>query len=448
MKDNEDVIIKRENDKRKNGFSPGVIGFCVIVLILVMALGAVISALSGEKLTDIGKDHSGIVVYDSLPDSIRNIDGFSSGVVMLTDTAVDYLDSDGRRIASNSHLYSQPVMLNNGSTVFVYDKGGSAYRIEKKTSVYNNYDVNGTILTATLGKKGNYAYVLNENSGYQSRLVVYSSRGNKLFEWGSKSDYCVSLALSDNGNSVAIALVGVENGVYLSKVHFFNFNSDEAKYTAVFEDCTVFDIEYLNNKEIIVWTDTGIIKIDKNGNTSMISEYQSSELRYSSAAAGGLKLLSLARHGNDNNSKLVVFNKKYKELYSAEFSAVVSGVVAAKKYFAVVFEDSVKIFDSKNNLISTCIIGERCVDIAISGSDIYVHTVSGVYVMNIGVDYDLPVLRAQQETEDSGFSENVTFDEETTAPSQEQENVTEGATEGAAEDVTEEATEDAVISYG
>ena len=433
--DNEDVIIKRDNDNKKIGFPPRIIGFCVITLILVMAIAAVVSMLSGEKLTNIGKTQSGIVVYDSLPDSIRNIEGFSSGLVMLTDTAVDYLDSDGIRIASNSHLYSQPVMLNNGSTVFVYDKGGSAYRIEKKTSVYNNYDVNGTILTAALGKKGNYAYVLNENGGYQSRLVVYSSRGNKQFEWGSKADYCVSLALADNGNSVAIALVSVENGIYLSKLHFFNFNSDEAKYTVILEDCTIFDIEYLNSKELVVWTDTGIIKIDKNGNTSVISEFLPTELRHSDALSGGLKLLALARHGNDNNSKVVVFNKKYKELFSEEFSDVVSGVNSDKKYFAVVFENSVKIFDSKNNLISTFIIGERCIDTAISGSHFYVHTVSGVYVIDIGSDYDLPTLKGDNESDDAGFSEDVSFDDE------------DGTTQNQSEPAQTES-EETTISYG
>ncbi len=436
MKENEDVIIKRDNSKKKAGFSPKIIGFCVLVLILVMVLGAGISALTGEKLTDIGKEQSSILLYDSLPESIRKIEGFSSGIVMLTDTAVDYLNSDGKRFSSNSHLYSQPVMLNNGTTVFVYDKGGSSYRIEKKTAVYNNYDVNGTIITAALGKKSNYAFVLNEDAGYQSHLFVYSSRGNKQFEWGSKSDYCVKIALSDNGKSAAVSVLSVENGVYLSKIHFFNFNSEEVKYTAEFEDCTVFDIEYLNSKEIIAWTDNGIFRLDKEGNVSTVSEFQPSELRHNSITRSGLKVLALARHGNDNNSKVSVFNKKYNELYSHDFSADVSGVDSDKKYFAVVLEDSVKIFDSKDKLVSTIVLGERCIDTAFSGSRFYVHTVSGIYIFAIGNDYDLPADKENDQSTEPTFSEDVTFEDDDPG----EVNNTESATES--------ATQETMISYG
>ncbi len=410
MKENEDVTIK--NNKGRVSFSPRIIGLSVLVLVLVMVLAAGISAMTGEKLTDIGSNKGSVALYDSLPDSIRNIEGFSSGIVMLTDTAVDYLSSDGKRIASNAHLYSQPVMLNNGNTVFVYDKGGSEYRIEKKTAVYNNFDVNGTIITAALGKNSNYAFVLNEDSGYQSHLFVYSSNGKKKFEWGSKSDYCIKIALSDNGKSAAAAVLGVENGVYYSKLHFFDFNSDEVRYTAVFEDITVFDIEYLNNKEIVVWTDNGIFRLDKEGNKTAVSEYFASALRHSSTTRNGLKVLGIARHGNDNNSRISVFNKKYKELYSRDFTSDISGVEADKKYVAVMLEDSVNIFDSRNNPVSTINLGERCIDAAISGSYFYVHTVSGIYVFSVGRDYDLPSEKAQAEDVEATFSEEVTFVED------------------------------------
>ncbi len=436
MKENEDVIIKRDNDKSKSTFSPKIMGFCALVLILVMVLGAVISAVTGEKLTNIGKEPGAPVLYDSLPDSIRRIDAYSSGIVMLTDTAVDYLNSDGKRIASNSHLYSQPVMLKNDTTVFLYDKGGSAYRIEKKTAVYNNYDVNGTIITAALGKKSNYAFVLNEDSGYQSHLLVYSSRGNKQFEWGSKSDYCMKIALSDNGKSAAVSVLSVENGVYYSKIHFFNFNSDEVKYTAVFEDCTVFDMEYLTSKEIIAWTDNGIFHLDKDGKISSVSEYQPSQLRHNSVSRGGLKVLAVSRHGNDNNPKVTVFNKKYKELYSHEFSDSVSGVDSDKKYYAVVLQDSVRIFDAKDNLVSTIILGERCNDTAISGSHFYVHTVSGIYVFSIGTDYDIPAYKENNEDTEPSFGEDVSFEDD--APE----------VQPPTDIETEAVTEETMISYG
>lgn len=428
--ENRDRVIKREQREEKNPLGIKVIGLCVIVLILVMVISAVVSGLSGISVTDISSEKAeGALIYDSLPDSIRNIEAFSSGTVLLTDTSVDYIDSSGRKIASNSHMYSQPVMKVGKSTVLLYDKGGTAFRIEKNSSIYNNYTVNSTITTAAVGVKGNYAYVLNEDAGYQSHLYVYSYQGKKQFEWGSASDYCLTTALSDNGKSIAVSMISVENGEYVSKVSLFNFKDEEAVYTASFTDSTVYHIEFINRNRLAVYTDNGVFVVDKQGNSSAVFECMPSELTHSSFCPGGLNAVAVAKHGNSKDSAINVFDRKHETLFTLDFDSEIFDVKASKNFVAVMLGDSISIFDKKSGNTGNIKVGEKCIDAVFSGRTLFVQTVSGIYSFDVDSDTDLTVKKEVSDEPKTSYdvTDSTISAEETTA--EDAVSVTEAASE-------------------
>lgn len=442
MKENEDIIIEREKGSRKRLSASSVIGLCALLLIAIMVIAAVISSATGVSVADIGSDTSGNggLVYDVLPDSITDIEGYSSGLVMLTDTALVYLDSDGKNLSSNSHQYSQPVMVKGGSTVLLYDKGGTSFRIEKNSKIYNTYTAANSITVATVDKKGNYAYVLNEDGGFQSHLYVYSYNGKKLFEWGSSQDYCIGAALSDNGKNIALSMLGVKNGEYISKVICFNVKDSEAVYTAEFPDCTVFRLEFLSGKNVAAFTDNGIFVIDKNGKTQKSAEYAPTELMHSAVTDKGLSAIALASHGNTKDSLLNVFDKRMKSSFILEYNSEIMNVRTSDKFTAVLLGDRIEAYNSKGEKTGSIEIDEKCTDAAFAGRNLFVFTVSGIYRFDIYGEYNLTELR-EEETTVEFISEDIT--EATTAAteiSSEAEASTEEMTAGHTEETTAVAT--------
>ncbi|MBE6716421.1 MAG: hypothetical protein E7573_05825 [Ruminococcaceae bacterium] len=404
-KNNDDIVISREENKKirktadKKPVSTKTIGVCVLVLILLMALSAVVSELSGISIADIASERaSGELIYDSLPDSIKNMESYSSGTVLLTDTSVDYLDSGGRLLSSNSHLYSQPVMKVNKSTVLLYDRGGTAFRIERNSDIYNTYTVSGAITTAALGKKNNYAYVLNDEGGFQSHLYVYSYQGKKQFEWGSASEYCAGVALSDNGKNVALSMLGVENGEYYSKVIFFNFRGSEPVYSVKFTDSTVFGLDFVNNKTVAALTDNGIFVINNDGQYETVCEYSPAEIKHSSFETSDIKAFAVANHGNEKDTDVVIFNKKYAELFRVNTDTEVISLASSERFTAVLFSNEVKIYSDTNTPIGSILLGEKCIDAAFSGRTLYVRTVSGIYSFDADADTDLTQKKSEEET--------------------------------------------------
>lgn len=405
---NEDIVIERTKSSNKKSGSFTVIGIAVLILILVMVICAAISHFSGMKVNDFDKNkaNDGEIIYDSLPDSIINVEKYASATVLLTDTSVDYLNPSGQRVSANSHSYSQPVIDIKNNTVLVYDKGGMAFRIEDNMDIYNSFTVNKPIVTASVGKKSNYAYVLNEDGGYQSHLYVYTLQGKKQFEWGSAADYCVATELSDNGRSIAIALLGVKNGEYVTTVNFFNFKDESPLFSVELKDCTVYELKFINNKTVVALTDNGIFVINKNGEYEKICDYTPSEILHSHCSFRGLNAVCAAQHGNVKATKLSVFNKKFSELYTKDFDTEIFGIRTSDKYVAALFNDSISIFDAKGNLTGEILFDEKCIDAAFSGNTLFVLTVSGIYSFNAHGNYDLTV---------DNIQENNTADIENTA---------------------------------
>ncbi len=440
---NEDVVVRRKKEGNKKSKSGRVIGIFVLLLILIMAIAAVASNLSGISIASLGNaTASGDLIYDSLPDSIKDIEAYSSGTVLLTDTSVDYIDSSGRMLASNAHLYSQPVMKINKSNVLLYDRGSTSFRIESNSSIYNVFTVNGAISTAAIGAKNNYAYVLNGEGGFQSHLYVYSFQGKKQFEWGSASDYCLTMDLSDNGKSIVIATIGVDSAEYYSRVSLFNFKEDNPVFSVDFPDCTVFTLDYIGNKNIAAFTDNGIFIIKNDGTYNKICEYVPSEIQHSSSSAD-LKTAVIANHGNTKNSDVIVFNKKYEELFRINSDNEIFAVRSTDKFVAVIFGDRINIYNSENDCVGNIIIGEKCLDAAFAGRTVYVRTVSGIYCFDSYDNIDLTEIKEDESTSSSEKADETTlYDEQVTDNKSDDNEITSGSSNEISTDSSENITEE------
>lgn len=396
-----DKTKKKPDGKEKNISATGgkVIAVCILLLILLMAVTAAVASVFDIPLFNLGnKSADGKLIYAIDSAKVKDMQEFSSGAVILTDSSVEYFEESGKRIAANSHMYAQPVMKSNGKTVLVYDKGGTVFRLERNAAVYNTYNVSAPIVTASVGKKHNYAYVLSDDAGYQSHLYVYSYQGKKQFEWGSASDYCLTTALSDNGKSIALAMIGVNNGEYLTKVSWFDFKASAAVFTVELPDITVFELKIVDNKQLVALTDNGIFAINKDGTYSKISEYLSNEIMYADCRMSGFSAVSIARHGNPKDSVITVFDKKFEELFTLEIPSEVN-VCTSKSFVAVLMNGIIEIYNEEKEKTAEIVLPEKCIRAVFSGRTLFVETVSGIYSFDAYTNADITQIQSESTAE-------------------------------------------------
>lgn len=356
------------------------LGLAVLVVILVGAVALVFAQHSKTSQKQIPA-----AVYAVNPDTVLDMAPYAAGVVLLTSNSLEYVDQYGMLNAKNEHLYTDPVLVSAGKNVVIFDRGGSAMRIEKNAVKYLQLDFDSAVTCADITDKGTYAYVLNADSGYQSHLFAYSSKGRLLFEWSS-SDYVLDVSLSPNGKYAAAATISVENAETVCKVVLFHFAKSEP-VVLEFTGETVYDVEFVTGKKVAVQTNTATHVVNFNGEIETLCTFSVNELNHTDVFKGGMGLTSLNLYGNNNNALVHVFDRGFKKSYDLNFPSAVLSVTASAGYAAVLYSDQIEILDNSSEAVGAVTLPETSMRCAISGQRIYVLSSGGLRSFSLHETY-------------------------------------------------------------
>lgn len=380
-----------------------VIGMAVLAVILVLAAAFVIgdkipsSKSSSDSLQTSGFDIGAASVNSVLP--------YPGGVAAVADSAVYYFNSSGSLLSKNEHTFASPVASASGRNLILYDLGGYKLRVEKRGGIYTEIETKSVITCAAVGKRGNYAYSLNSDGGYQSHLLVYSGRNKKVFEWGSSSDYVSALTLSDNGKYCAVATLSSENAKTISSVKLFSFTAEEPLLSAEFRGSVVYDISFVTSKKLLVYCNDGVYFVNADGGKEQTVAFSSNEIRHSFNSPSGLKAFSVAVYGNENNTRLTVLNKRGKVMFEKTFSETIEAVVCSDKRVSVVFRNRIESFDRNGNSVGMISLKENVVSVTLSSDKLYVLSSGGMYSVSSGAR-----LGIEDETADANAADTTSGD--------------------------------------
>lgn len=356
-----------------------IIGLTLLLVLLILAAAFVASDVFGRRNVNNSSSSSGELFYAMTADNIVSMEPFGGdGLVVLTDTAVKYFDAYGNSIGSNEYTYAKPVMRTAGKNLVLFDRGSYALRLEKNGMSFSDLSFDSPVTTAAIGKKGNYAYVLNSNGGFQSHLYVFNFRGAKQYEWGCSSDYIIDIALSDNEKYVCAAVMGADNAEYFSEVVLFRMNSDESVYSVKLAGITVYSVSFISGKKIAAYTDHGVYVFDGDGKYEVLQSYTPGEMKFSSAAQNSMGCTLINQFGNEKNVLFTVFSKNYKSFFTKEYSQSVKCVHAASGYAAAVFKENIEIFNSEGSIIGNISLDDVCLGCKIAGRNVYVLMSDGI----------------------------------------------------------------------
>lgn len=352
----------------------------LLIVLFILAVAFVASDVLGKKNINKGDaSESGSVFFSVPADNVVSMQPYGGdGLVVLTDTAVKYFDVYGNSIGSNEYNYANPVMRTAGKNLVLFDRGAYSLRLEKNGAGFADLSLESPVTTATVGKKGNYAYVLNANEGFQSHLYVYNFRGAMQYEWGCSSDYILDIALSENGKYACASVLGADNAEYFSEVILFRFNSSEPVYSVKLPEIAVYSVSFIAGKKVIAYTDKGVYLFEGDGSYEIKQRYTPGEMKLSFAEQNAMGCTLINQFGNEKNVLFTIFSKNYKNEFTKEYTQSVKCVHSSSGYAAVAFKDSVKIFNSEGSIVGTLRLNDICLDCKLAGRNVYVLMSDGI----------------------------------------------------------------------
>lgn len=373
-----------ENNKILKLFNMPLFRVICLAVLIVLVIIAAATVISGHVKKDTAATNvsSDDFFYPIGTDNVLDMQNYADGIAVLQTNSVSYLDKGGNLIAENSHKYSNPVLRTAGKYTFLFDRGANVYRIESKSQAGNDIVLDSPIINADICATGTFGYLLNADAGYQSHFFVYSAKNEKLFEWGSASDYATLIKLSDNGKRAVVVTFGVENAEPFSKVFYFDFSDEKEIFSAKLRNTTVFAVKYISGNYIAVYADNGVYMIKKDGSYNCVRSYSSTELNCASVHTFKISAISLNQYGNEQSVQTVLFDQRLKKQAECQLDEKVSFIYADDKYAALVCGNTIKILDLKGT-IRTIPLEETCTKCVLRNNTVYALTPGGIVARSV-----------------------------------------------------------------
>lgn len=210
--------------------------------------------------------------YDIVSSVERNDTGaseyaqFQGKLLRYTNDGAVYTDTSGNLIWNQTYEMDQPMIETRGNYAAIYEQGGTQVYILDTVNLQGSIHTTMPIRKVSIAAQGAVA-ILMENDG-TSYLQLYDKTGNQLAAGElhvQNSGYPLDLALSENGEKMAVSMLDINGGTVKTVIAFYNFGAvgqnaiDKIVSSYTYEDIVIPQIRYLAEDTMVAFGDNKVI---------------------------------------------------------------------------------------------------------------------------------------------------------------------------------------------
>lgn len=195
----------------------------IAVFVVVMIL-IVVNAILHRKYSSYKVVRSNV----KLETTSRYLTVGDDRILRYSTDGASLMDAKLNVIWNDAYSMEIPKCAVCGDQILIYDQGGTTLNLYDGSSRENSLKTDQTILKAAVSEKGTVA-ALTEN-GSRTEFTYYSARGNELAAGESTAanpGTPVDLAISPDGQSMAISYFRIKDGESGTTLNFYRFDDDD-----------------------------------------------------------------------------------------------------------------------------------------------------------------------------------------------------------------------------
>lgn len=347
--------IERKEKKEKKQHKNTLIFWCVVLVIvlvlLIMKLCEIdytelknqISAKISESQS-VSDNEKFPYVLGSSGDIVLNELG--NKISVMSDETLSVVDSsDAKQIFVDDHGFSNPVMNVGGSYSVVFDQGSDKYRLDtSKGNVYKS-TADNTILCAAVSASGTVAMALT-SSETKSEIVVLNKSLNEKLRYSVSEGYVTDIAVDDNANRIAFAVIHSENAAFYTTVYTMTTDDDAPKAEFTYPS-TVLDIRFAGSKLFVLGVNF-ISVISSLKNEDVIFEQGSINVVSFAYNSADNLVLAYTEYTGQTDNKIALIAPSGKIKTNMSVNANVKDISASSSEISVLTDDSVIVYSIRN----------------------------------------------------------------------------------------------------
>ena len=267
---------------------------------------------------------------------------------------------------NKSNIYYSPRLLTSSKYFLVYDRGETSrsYSVfnsfaELKTETYD-YPITG----AALSDNGSYALVTRDDS-YRGIVRMYNDSFRQIMEI-KKDKYILSIDLSDDGKTLAIASVYDQSGDFVSEITTVQVGAEQADVVMTKEGILPLRVKFMKDRSIGVLYNDRTVIYHTDGTEK--ASYSYSAMPSVNAEIGDAYVCGVYNTsviGNDKTAE--IYDTEGHTVFSADLSGELIAIVPQGDRFCLLFEDKAVMMDVQKKTVKTIGIEPNARAIVFSG---------------------------------------------------------------------------------
>ncbi len=258
------VEVDREDLEKKLRAHRRRVAAAVFVILLLLAAAAAITYYYYEN-----KVYS---AYDVISSEERKDAGapyfasFRGKLLKCTNDGAVYTELDGTPIWNQTYEMDRPMVETCGDYVAIYEPSGTQAYILDIVGLQGSIHTTLPIQKVSIASQGTTAILMEDDgTGY---LQLYDKKGAILASGElhvQNSGYPLDIALSENGEKMAVSMLDINDGALKTAIAFYNFGAvgqneiDKIVSSYSYEDVVIPQIQYLADDTMAAFGDNRVI---------------------------------------------------------------------------------------------------------------------------------------------------------------------------------------------
>ncbi len=250
---------ERRNARTRRG-SARIAAYAITAVVVVGILIAV-AVLAGRRQFETYRVLRTERLEDTLTSSYANVNG---NILQYGTDMVRLQTRQGEEIWNISCSLKGPHVVKCGNTLALYDQGGTDIVVAGRDGKLGAFTTRLPIVKASVSSRGNVAAILED--GANSWIEYYAVDGTEIAAIRTSMDnpgYPMAVAVSPNGQLLAVSYLNFTDGVQKSEVHIYSFGTagqnqmDNRIGAFTYPQTIIPDLAYLSDSTCVAFRDSG-----------------------------------------------------------------------------------------------------------------------------------------------------------------------------------------------
>lgn len=326
----------------------------IVIVVLVVALVAAAwvhwDVVAPDKLWTAFQDAvSGSVgsypvdLSGSEPRRLEQVEGYT---VVLTESHLTYLNSDGAEVNRYTCTYAEPLVRTEGKYLLVAEQGGQRIQLTTRSKVELELKTEQKIRTVALNDEGQFAVLTDGPQGYAVQITVYDKSGKVLYTRNSNRTV-TDVVLSPDGATISAVSVEAVDGTLNTRLEVYSTTSasPDAQCTYQAENELLYRSAYLSDGTLVAIGEGSVVLM--NTADGGVSLYTPDGMHILGYAVGGDTLsLVLRPYGATAGGTAVVLSSGGVEQSNTEFDGEFRHLSALQERYALLTDSNVYAFSA------------------------------------------------------------------------------------------------------